>query len=65
MSDRYDDRPGKLSVATAFGYFKGETGLAAGLGYAATTSLRFNAAATAAPHTRDYAATVGASWTLN
>ena len=29
---RYDDRPGKLSVAGGFGNYKGETGLAAGAG---------------------------------
>ena len=40
---RYDDRPGKLSLAGAFGNFKGESGLAVGLGYAATNRLRFNA----------------------
>ena len=33
---RYDDRPGKVSVAGGFGNYKGETGLAVGLGYTAT-----------------------------
>jgi autotransporter adhesin len=36
---RYDDRPGKLSLAGAFGNFKGESGLAFGLGYAVERCL--------------------------
>jgi len=30
---RYDDRPGKISLGTGLGTFKGETGIAAGIGF--------------------------------
>jgi trimeric autotransporter adhesin len=62
---RYDDRPGKVSLAAALGHFKGENGLALGLGYNYGTQLRFNGAVTGAPNNGYYGVTVGAAWTLN
>jgi autotransporter adhesin len=62
---RYDDRPGKLSIAGAFGNFKGSSGLAFGIGYAATDRLRFNAAISGSPDQNSYGGTVGGSFTLN
>ena len=62
---RYDDRPGKLSLAGAFGNFKGESGLALGLGYAATNRLRFNASVSGVPNQGSVGGTVGGSITLN
>ena len=62
---RYDPRPGKASIAAAFGHFKGQSGLAVGLGYTLTDSWRFNAAFTASPQQSDYGVVAGASWTLN
>ncbi|QWG25402.1 YadA-like family protein [Bradyrhizobium sediminis] len=62
---RYDDRPGKLSLAGAFGNFKGESGLALGLGYAATDRLRFNASVSGVPSQSSVGGTVSGSITLN
>ena len=62
---RYDDRPGKLSLAGAFGNFKGESGLAFGLGYAATNRLRFNASVSGVPSQGSVGGTVSGSITLN
>jgi len=62
---RYDDRPGKLSLAGAFGNFKGESGLALGLGYSATNRLRFNASVSGVPNQGSVGGTVGGSITLN
>ena len=62
---RYDDRPGKLSLAGAFGNFKGESGLALGLGYAATNRLRFNASVSGVPNQGSVGGTLGGSITLN
>ena len=62
---RYDDRPGKLSLAGAFGNFKGESGLALGLGYAATNRLRFNASVSGVPSQGSVGGTVSGSITLN
>lgn len=62
---RYDERPEKLSIAGGFGYFKGQSGLAMGLGYNLDQNLRFNAALSAAPNRGDVGVSVGASWTLN
>ncbi len=53
------------SVRHRLGHFMGQSGLAAGLGYAATVNTRFNASATATPQTGNYGLTVGASFTLN
>jgi autotransporter adhesin len=61
----YDTRPGKASLAAAFGNFKGQSGIAAGIGYALTDSWRFNAAFTASPQQSDYGFVVGGSVTLN
>jgi hypothetical protein len=61
----FDDRPGKLSVAGAYGNFKGASGLAVGLGYAATTRLRFNATVSGSPDQGSIGAVVGGSLTLN
>ncbi|RUZ86017.1 hypothetical protein EN942_13020, partial [Mesorhizobium sp. M7A.F.Ca.CA.001.14.1.1] len=44
---RYDDRPGKLSLAGGFGHFKGQSGLALGLGYNTSEEFRMNAAVSA------------------
>jgi len=62
---RYDDRPGKASLAAALGNFKGETGLALGLGYNYGSQLRFNASVTGAPSLGYYGVSAGAGWTLN
>jgi hypothetical protein len=62
---RYDDRPGKLSLSGAFGNFKGESGLALGLGYAATNRLRFNASVSGVPNQGSVGGVVGGSITLN
>ncbi len=62
---RYDDRPGKLSVAGSFGNFKGESGLAFGVGYAATNRLRFNASVSGVPSQGSVGGVVGGSITLN
>lgn len=62
---RYDDRPGKLSLSGAFGNFKGESGLAVGLGYAATNRLRFNASVSGVPSQGSVGGVVGGSITLN
>ena len=62
---RYDDRPGKISMAGGVGSFKGQTGLAMGLGYAYDTSLRFNVSVSGVPNQSDYGVVGGASWTLN
>jgi len=61
----YDARPGKASLAAAFGNYKGQSGLAAGLGYAFSDRFRVNAAFTGAPQINDYGMVVGGSWTLN
>ena len=62
---RYDDRPGKLSMAGAFGGYKGASGLAVGVGYAATDRLRFNASVSGSPSQGSYGGVVGGSFTLN
>jgi autotransporter adhesin len=61
----YDQRPGKASVAVAFGNFKGQSGLAGGLGYAVSDRWRVNASFTASPDHGDFGAAIGTSWTLN
>jgi autotransporter adhesin len=62
---RFDDRPGKLSVAGSYGNFKGVSGLAFGLGYAATDRLRFNATVSGSPDQGSMGAVVAGSITLN
>lgn len=62
---RYDDRPGKLSLAGGFGHFKGQSGMALGLGYNTSEEFRMNAAVSATTGRGDVGVSVGASWTLN
>jgi trimeric autotransporter adhesin len=61
---QFDTRPGKLSVSGGFGNFKGQNALAAGVGYAVSQELRFNAAVSAVQQ-GDVGVRAGASWTLN
>jgi trimeric autotransporter adhesin len=61
----FDPRPGKASLAAAFGNYKGMSGLAVGLGYAVSDRWRFNAAVTATPQVNDFGVAAGASWTPN
>jgi autotransporter adhesin len=61
----YDMRPGKVSVAAALGFYKGASGLAAGLGYAVTDRLRVNAAFSGSPDVEEYGVSLGMSVTLN
>lgn len=63
---RFDDRPGKGSIATGIGGFKGSTSFAAGVGYT-TESNGFRVNTTIA-HSFDSGVTswnAGASWTFN
>lgn len=62
---RYDDRAGKFSVAGGFGHFKGQSGLALGLGYNPSDAFRLNGALSATTNNGDIGVSVGASWTLN
>ncbi|WP_292403096.1 YadA-like family protein [Mesorhizobium sp.] len=62
---RYDDRPDKLSLAGGFGHFKGQSGLALGLGYSTSEDFRLNAAISASTNRGDVGVSIGASWTLN
>ncbi|MBZ9679003.1 YadA-like family protein [Mesorhizobium sp. ES1-1] len=62
---RYDDRPGKLSLAGGFGNFKGQSGLALGLGYNPSLDFRLNGAISATTDRGDVGVSLGASWTLN
>jgi autotransporter adhesin len=61
----YDPRPGKVSVAAAFGNFQGVSGFAGGIGYALSDRFRFNAAFSGSPDINVYGVLVGGSWTLN
>jgi autotransporter adhesin len=61
----YDSRPGKASVAAAFGNYKGQSGLAVGLAYTVSERWRVNAAFAGSPDVSDYGVVAGASWTLN
>ena len=63
---RYDDRPGKGSIAGALGGFKDQTGMAVGFGYTHPNSrLRVNISGSVSPSRGDFGWTAGASWTLN
>jgi autotransporter adhesin len=62
---QYDSRPGKASLAAAFGHYKGQSGLAVGLGYAVNSRWRINAAFTGTTEVSDYGVVAGSSWTLN
>ena len=66
---RYDDRPGKISTAAAFGYYHGQTGFAGGIG--ATSSdgkWRLSAALSLTPGNGiqpDFGVSAGLSYTWN
>lgn len=62
---QFDSRPGKVSVAGAYGNFKGYSGLAVGVGYAVTERLRFNATFSGTPDQNAYGGVVSGSITLN
>jgi autotransporter adhesin len=62
---RFDDTPGKLSVAAAYGNYLGESSMAFGIGYAADTRFRFNATLAGSPSRGDIGGSFGASLTLN
>ena len=62
---QFDQRPGKLSVAGAYGNFKGSSGLAIGIGYAATDRWRVNATFSGSPDQNAYGGVVSSSFTLN
>jgi hypothetical protein len=54
-----------VSLAAAFGNFKGTSGLAAGVGWAVTDRFRLNAAFSGSPDVNTYGVVVGGSLTLN
>lgn len=61
---RYDDRPGKLSVAMGGGYWRSETALAFGAGYTSENGrVRANLSGTFADG--DVGVGAGLSFTLN
>jgi autotransporter adhesin len=62
---QYDHRPGKASIAGAVSNYKGQSGIAVGLGYAFSDRWRVNASFTSAPDVNDYGVVAGASFTLN
>ena len=63
---RYDDRPGKASVAAALGGFKGSTSVAAGLGYTTEEGdWRLNGAVGYSFNSRDISWNAGLSFTFN
>ena len=65
---RYDDRPGKLSMAGATSYYQATQGIAFGLGYTAKDqSARFNLSVNGTPWAdkREIGVVAGASFTLN
>ncbi|WP_273794977.1 YadA-like family protein [Brucella intermedia] len=63
---RYDDRPGKASIAAGMGGFKSATAIAAGVGYTSQDGRwRSNAALSHSFSTHDTAWNAGVSWTFN
>jgi len=54
-----------VSVAAAFGNFKGVSGLTGGIGWAVTDRFRLNAAFSGSPDINAYGVVVGGSFTLN
>jgi autotransporter adhesin len=66
---RYDDRPGKLSTAAAFGYYHGQTGFAGGVGATSNDGKwRVNAAASLTPGNGirpDFGVSAGVAFTWN
>ena len=62
---RYDDRPGKISLGTGLGTFKGETGIAAGLGFTSPDqNWRANLSASSS-FRGDWGVGAGVTFTLN
>lgn len=63
---RFDDRPGKASIAAGMGGFKTSTAFAAGVGYTSEDGRwRTNAELAHSFATRDTSWNMGASWTFN
>lgn len=63
---RFDDRPGKGSIAGGVGGFKGATSVAAGVGYTSEDGRwRLNSSVAHSFSTNDTAWNAGASWTFN
>lgn len=63
---RYDDRPGKFSIAGALGGYKGKTAMAFGLGWThPNQNVRLNASLSIVPDTGQKAWNAGAQWILN
>ncbi|MDM7852987.1 YadA-like family protein [Pseudochrobactrum kiredjianiae] len=63
---RYDDRPGKASIAGGLGGFKNAQAIAAGVGYTTENGrFRLNAAVGHSFQSNDTSWNAGASWTLN
>jgi trimeric autotransporter adhesin len=65
---RYDDRPGKTSIAGATAIYKGTTGMAFGLGHtSANSNWRYNLSVNGTPFAEkpEIGVVVGASFTFN
>lgn len=63
---RYDESPGKWTIASGFGNFKGSSSFTTGFGYTSEDArFRFNAALSYALGSNDLSWNAGASWTLN
>lgn len=63
---RFDDRPGKLSIAGGFGHYNNMSGLALGLGYTAPSEdMRFSASLAHSPGNKDTGVSVSVGFTLN
>ena len=62
---QFDQRPGKFSVAGAYGNFMGYSGLAVGVGYAVSDRFRVNATFSGSPDQNVYGGVVSGSITLN
>jgi autotransporter adhesin len=63
---RYDESPGKWTIASGFGNFKGSSSLTTGFGYTSEDArFRFNAAVSYGFSSQDLSWNAGASWTLN
>jgi trimeric autotransporter adhesin len=65
---RYDDRPGKTSIAGATSFYKGTTGMAFGIGHTSGNSgWRYNLSVNGTPTANkpEFGVVVGASFTFN
>lgn len=63
---RYDESPGKWTIASGFGNFKGSSSLTTGFGYTSEDArFRINAAVSYGFGSNDLSWNAGASWTLN